>query len=192
MIQFFLMSFMLINASISIAQSNAIGCGLSGTVDERIQDCRSNTNQKEGFSLVSQNTSGHYLILEEKTNLIWSQLLFVEQQFQFYGKVDINTIHSICKRFQPFSLASKKEGWRLPTIKELRRTTRHRNKSGGAEVLSSNTKIVSRLVYNGYGYTEEFKSVPVSYSEYDRKKYSETGSLKWNSYRCVIDKSFLN
>lgn len=165
-------------------------CGLSGTLDERIQNCQSVGSQKPGFILVSQDSSGHYLVLDQKTNLIWSQHLPVKQQYNYYGQVDISRIHNICSRFQPFGLVSK-VGWRLPSILELKRTARRGNEMGSSSVLSSSTQTLSRLVYNGYSYDEEFKSVPLVFDERSKKKSYVDDTLQWSEFRCVVARSIL-
>ncbi|MES2768100.1 MAG: hypothetical protein V4596_03060 [Bdellovibrionota bacterium] len=51
-------------------------CGLSGTVDERISDCSSQSDfQKEGFILVSRKPSLGEVRKELSTGLIWSDRL---------------------------------------------------------------------------------------------------------------------
>lgn len=169
---------------------NSNPCGLSGSVEERIRDCRGMGETKKGFRLVSQDSSGHYLVLDEKTNLIWSQHLKVKQQLQYYGKVDINTIHSICKRFQPFGLISN-GGWRLPTLKELKCTVKRGNEANAYSVLTANQRTLSRLVFNGYNYEEEYKNVPVVLDESSRDSGYVEGSIAASAYRCVIDREMI-
>ena len=171
-------------------------CGLEGSLKERVEECQKvEPEQSSNFRLVSRNGKGQFILLDVKTNLLWSQHLWVGDQYKYYNKVTIRTIHSVCQRFQPFNLKTKDKTltWRLPTPRELKSSFKRGNTSVGSwGVLSSRIKRKSFPVLK-YGQensivTYEF---PKAFSEASGRIYLMDESIGQATFRCVIDKDLI-
>lgn len=178
-------------ASLSFCVSSfaAEPCGLTGTLNQRLESCRSMSNgNSDNFKVVSSDGKGHDLVLDVKTNIIWSQHFKVQMLKRYTNKIDYGTVINFCQRFVPFNMEGGK--WRLPSARELkcahRRGLRTIDSWG---VISSKVRHRSYRTYtNGrYGREEGLVTyqLPYAFSEASGRIYKLDMGILEADFRCV-------
>lgn len=170
-------------ASFGAFESNG-ACGTQGTIEERIQDCASQQSPSKKLRFLANDGKGHFLLLDTKTGLVWSQYFSVREIRKFGDYLNLESIHGFCQRFQPFGVISK-NGWRLPKAKELCRAEKTGHSIDNSYVLVSDPITLKRLYFNGYHYEEQRKDFPAYYDEHLNMKSAVGPHITNATFRCV-------
>lgn len=88
---------------------SATPCGLTGTVEKRIADCRSAVGPRGEFQLVTRTQKGEEIYKGVRTGVIWSADLKNEKNYLRHN------VGAICNKDQP-EFGGLKLNWKLPPI----------------------------------------------------------------------------
>ena len=87
----------------------AVPCGLSGSISQRISDCKESVGKGEEFQLVTRTKKGEEIYKGVRTGVIWSADLASPKNYLS------DKVESICNKQHP-EYGGLKLNWKLPPV----------------------------------------------------------------------------
>lgn len=159
----------LVNESLQRPDATKRPCGLSGSIQERIEDCSYQEKQNMGLVLVTRTKDMKEIYKDLVTGLIWSDRL--------PSKVSYPTAQNVCARNDRPELGFLNLKWRLPSIDDF---------ENSADRL---TMILPNMYTDGESYwfwtsTNKSKFVKVFYG-LNEVGYEYSSGKNYGSVRCI-------